>query len=184
MKILAFAGSNSHTSINKKLVQYAVSLLPDTSTTELVDINDYEAPLFSLQRKQSTGIPEKITQFAEKIDACDLILISLAEYNGAYTSAFKNLFDWLSLVPNRATWGNKDMILLATSPGPRGGASVLEIAKNRFPYNGGTVVATFSLPEFDKHFETDKGITHPELNQKLIEILNSVFEEFTHTNTQ
>ena len=50
------------------------------------------------------------------------------------------------------------MLLMATSPGGRGGATVLEVAKNRFPYMGGNVVASFSLPSFNDHF-SEKGIT-------------------------
>jgi chromate reductase len=45
MRILAFAASSSRNSINKKLVAYAASLL-NNAEIEILDINDYEMPLF------------------------------------------------------------------------------------------------------------------------------------------
>jgi NAD(P)H-dependent FMN reductase len=63
-------------------------------------------------------------------------------------------------------WSDKPMILMATSPGARGGATVLEIAKGRFPYMGGNIVADFSLPSFNQNF-SDGTITNEELNEQL-----------------
>ena len=55
---------------------------------------------------------------------------------------------------------------MATSPGGRGGASVLEIAKGRFPYMGGNIIADFSLPSFGQNF-SEEGIADSELAQQL-----------------
>ena len=100
MKIIAFAGSNSLTSINKQLVSYAISLFKGADT-EVLDLNDYEAPLYQYQREEREGIPQVIKTLAAKIDAADLLVIALAEHNGNFTTAFKNTMDWLSRVPNR-----------------------------------------------------------------------------------
>jgi chromate reductase len=82
--------------------------------------------------------------------------LSLAEHNGAYATAFKNVFDWMSRLDGKL-WSDVPMLLMATSGGARGGATVLEIAKGRFPYMGGNIVAEFSLPSFGENF-SDKGI--------------------------
>ena len=58
------------------------------------------------------------------------------------------------------------MLLLATSPGTRGGKSVLEIAKSRFPYMGGNIIDTFSLPLFSDNFKENK-IINSDLNEVL-----------------
>lgn len=47
MKILAFAGSNSSKSINKKLVIHTLSFFENADVT-LLDLNDFEMPLFLL----------------------------------------------------------------------------------------------------------------------------------------
>ena len=63
-------------------------------------------------------------------------------------------------------WSDKPMLLMATSPGARGGATALDIAKSRFPYMGGNIVADFSLPSFHENFSEGK-ITNSELNEQL-----------------
>ncbi|HBY85148.1 MAG TPA: NADPH-dependent FMN reductase, partial [Colwellia sp.] len=57
MKLLAFAASSSSKSINKQLATYAASLVPNT-TVEILDINDYEMPLFSQDKEELLGQPE------------------------------------------------------------------------------------------------------------------------------
>ena len=59
------------------------------------------------------------------------------------------------------------MLLMATSPGGRGGATVLEAGKATFPRMGADLKATFSLPSFYDHFEAEKGITDSEMEAKL-----------------
>jgi hypothetical protein len=49
-------------------------------------------------------------------------------------------------------WGNIPMLLMATSPGGRGGQTVLNIAKSTFPHLGGNIVGDYSLPSFNEHF--------------------------------
>lgn len=156
-KIIAFAGSNSKTSINKQLAVYASSLVNNTEV-EVLDLNDFELPIYGIDYENDNGIPKNAKTFLDYIKSSDGIVLSLAEHNGAYATVFKNLFDWMSRIEGKL-WLNKPMLLMATSPGARGGASVLEIAKNRFPFNGGNIVAQFSLPSFNDNFKDGKIIT-------------------------
>jgi len=162
--IIVFAGSNSKNSINKELVTYASNLITEANVT-IFDINDYGLPIYGIDLENSHGIPDNAYKFLEAIKKSDGILLSLAEHNGAYTTAFKNLFDWMSRIEGKTFYG-KPMLLMATAPGGRGGASVLEIAKNRFPYHDADIVDTFSLPFFGKNFEEGK-IVDKELDEKL-----------------
>ncbi len=166
MKILAFAGSNSSTSINKKLVEYASSYFSEDEV-EILDLNDYEMPIYSTDRELKGGIPQLAHDFAKKIDESDLLIISFAEHNGNFTTAFKNVYDWVSRVKNRPAFGNKPMLLMATSYGPNGGASVLNIAKGTMPYAGGNVLETFSLPVFSQNFNAQTGIVNVDLKKAL-----------------
>lgn len=164
-KIIAFAGSNSKTSINKQLAVYASSLVNNTEV-EVLDLNDFELPIYGIDYENDNGIPKNAKTFLDYIKSSDGIVLSLAEHNGAYATVFKNLFDWMSRIEGKL-WLNKPMLLMATSPGARGGASVLEIAKNRFPFNGGNIVAEFSLPFFGENFSEGK-IINKDLNSELI----------------
>lgn len=167
MKILAFAGSNSSNSINKKLVTHAASFF-DEHSVEILDLNEYEMPLFSVDRLAKNGLPQLALDFAQKIDESDFLMISLAENNAAYTTAFKNIFDYISVIPERkAFWGDKPTFLLATSPGPRGGASVLNLANTTFHYFGAKVIETFSLASFHQNFKEGEGILDAKLASEL-----------------
>jgi NAD(P)H-dependent FMN reductase len=160
MKVVAFGGSNSAASINKKLATYTTSFFKEHSI-EILDLNEYEMPLFSVDKLAKNGLPQLALDFAKKIDESDLLIISLAENNGAYTVAFKNIFDWISVIQGRkAFWGNKHTFIMATSPGSRGGASVLNLAKTTLPFYGANVIDTFSLPSFYENFNDEKGIVN------------------------
>jgi NAD(P)H-dependent FMN reductase len=171
-KIIAFGASSSKNSINKQLASYAANLFSN-ATVELLDLNDYEMPIYSVDKEKENGIPTLAHQFYDKIGSADLIVLSLAEHNGAYSSAFKNILDWASRINNK-TFQQKPMLLLATSPGARGGSTVLEIAKNRFPFQGADLKASFSLPNFNENFDLVKGITNPELKNQLMEIIHLI----------
>ncbi|KGO90623.1 NADPH-dependent FMN reductase [Flavobacterium suncheonense] len=153
MKIIAFGGSNSRNSINKKLATY-VSHLFEGYEVEVLDLNDFAMPLFSVDLEKEIGQHPLAQQFLDKIASADLLVVSLAENNGNYSAAFKNLYDWASRIAPKV-FQQKPMLLMATSPGGRGGASVLEIAKNAFPRYGANVLATFSLPSFNDTFDVE-----------------------------
>lgn len=170
-KIIAFGASSSKTSINKQLATYTAKQFKDVEV-EILDLNDYEMPLFSTDKETENGIPQLAHDFYSKLGTADLIVISFAEHNGAYTAAFKNIFDWTSRI-NAKTFQEKQVLLLATSPGPRGGSSVLEIAKNRFPFQGAVVKGSFSLPSIYENFDAVNGIINDEYKNQLMGIVNT-----------
>ncbi len=163
-KIIAFAGSNSKKSINKQLATYVANQVDDVQI-DILDLNDHELPLYGMDLENDQGIPQEAVKLLDQIKESDGIVLSLAEHNGAYSTAFKNVFDWMSRIDGKL-WSNVPMLLMATSPGGRGGATVLEIAKGRFPFMGGNIVADFSLPSFFDNF-TENGIKDEELANKL-----------------
>ena len=157
MKILAFAATNSRKSINKQLVSYATSLVDAYQhDIEIVDLNDYEMPLFSVDREAELGQPEPARAFFDKITNSDAIVISFAEHNGSYTVAYKNIFDWTSRI-NMKVFQGKPMVMLATSPGPGGAGSVLKSAVESSVYFDGNVVGKLSVPSFYDNFDSDEG---------------------------
>lgn len=173
MKIIAFGGSPSKKSINKKLATYAASLF-ENAEVEILDLNNYQMPLFSVDVEAEIGQHELAKAFLAKIESADFLVVSLAENNGNYSAAFKNLYDWCSRINGKVFQG-KPMLLMATSPGGRGGASVLEIAKNAFPRYGADIKATFSLPSFNENFDAENNrISNSEFDNQLKEIVMSL----------
>jgi len=171
MKIIAFAASNHKKSINKQLVTYAGSLLKDKEL-EILDLNDYELPIYSQEKEEVIGHPALAKAFLVKIAESDGIIISYAEHNGSYTVAYKNLFDWCSRIEPKV-FQNRPMILLSTSPGSMGGASVLAAAVSSAPYFDGVVKANLSIPSFYDNFDS-KTLTlkHEELKEQLVDAVS------------
>ena len=170
MKILAFAATSSKHSINKQLIAAATRTLEATPgtdvTVETIDLNDYEMPIYSIDRQNEDGIPQLAHDFFDKIGQADAVLISFAEHNGFYTAAYKNLFDWTSRI-DMAVYQNKPTVMLATSPGPSGGANVLRAAVESAPFFGNDVVASVSVPGFYDRFDAStQTLTDPDLDSQ------------------
>ena len=161
MRIVAFAASTSSRSINKKLVTYAATLIdegllgPDAAV-DVIDIGDYEMPIYSIDRQEVDGIPAEAHRFLELVSNADALIVSFAEHNGYYTAAYKNLYDWVSRI-DRKVYQEKPMVMLSTSPGGRGGARVLEVAMGVAERQGSEVRAGLSIPDFNTSFDAEIG---------------------------
>ncbi|WP_456462047.1 NADPH-dependent FMN reductase [Lutibacter sp.] len=166
--IVTIGGSNSKNSINKILAEYVGGLVNDIELTK-IDLNDFSMPQFSVDVENEEGFSEGVINLNTAIDKADGFIISLAEHNGSYSVAFKNAFDWLSRI-NGKVWREKPVLLLATSPGERGGQTVLDIALGRFPYMGATIVGSMSFPSFFDNFK-ENDVVNTTLKLKLIELV-------------
>ena len=131
--------------------------------------------------KKKEGIPAEANLLYEKMASADLLNISLAEYDGSYTAAFKNLFDWMTRHVTKC-WENKKMLLLSTSPGQRGGKGVMDAALIRFPIHGANILEHFSLPGFHDTFSDETGITREELATQFATIIQKVQEHYGMAN--
>ena len=163
-QIVAFGASSSKKSINKDLASYAASVIEDANVL-ILDLNDFEMPIYSIDYENDYGIPQKAFKFKEKLKTADGIIISFAEHNSVYTAAFKNIFDWISRI-EKVVWYNKPMFLLSTSDGDRGAKTVLQIAYNRMSFGNPHKIPTFSLPNFKKNFDKNNGILDMDLNDE------------------
>lgn len=163
-KILALGASNSSQSINTLFASYVAHKITEAEVIT-VDWKDLILPLYSPDLEAASGIPENAQHFLELIQSVDAIVLSLAEYNGMPTAAFKNLWDWTSRIEMKF-WSERPMFLMAVSPGGRGGANVLKFVGEVMPHLGGKVVAQFSLPSFHTNFRNGALVNH-ELNAEL-----------------
>lgn len=127
-------------------------------------------PIYSVDKQNNSGIPKKAIDFKKEFYQADALVISLAEHNGSYTAAFKNIYDWISVIENDV-WCSKPILLLSTSTGARGGQTVLESAHDRFSRNYKHNIPHFSLPCFKENYSHDEGITNIRLNQDFQAVL-------------
>lgn len=167
--IIAIVGSNSKQSINKQLIQYTLGEMENVNIIS-IDLNDYLLPIYGVDYEADKGIPTSVKQLDQLLNKADAYVVSLAEHNHSYTAVFKNTLDWLTRV-NMKVWRDKPMLLMSTSPGARGGTSVLQAANSYFPFLGSNIIADFSLPNFYDNF-SDGQLSNLEMKEKLNKKIN------------
>ena len=173
-KIVAFGATNSKESINKKLATFAANQV-ENGDVNILDLNDFEMPIYGIDKENESGIPTLAHDFKAHLKNSDGIIISFAEHNGAYSAAFKNIMDWISRI-EQDVWASKPMLLMATSPGGRGGQTALDIATTKFRFMNKNTITSFSLPSFGQNFSEENGITDEKLLNSFEEQLK-IFEK-------
>ena len=88
-KVLAFGASSSKKSINKKFAIYVANCIPNAEIN-VIDLNDYEMPIYSIDKEEENGIPELAYRFKEHFKNSDAVVISFAEHNASYLSLIHN----------------------------------------------------------------------------------------------
>ncbi|MEG9326521.1 NADPH-dependent FMN reductase [Salinimicrobium catena] len=174
-KILAFAGSNSPTSINHQLI-LNVSQRISEHEVEVLKMSEIEIPMFSIVREKE-GAPQVVKELYEKIRNSKALIISVNENNRMVSAYFKNIIDWLSRI-ERKFLQDKKILLMSTSPGRHGGAAALEYSKFIFTRFGSEVVESFSLPQFYENFDLEKGTIKNEVFELgVVEVVTSFSQQ-------
>ncbi len=161
--ILAFAGSNSSTSINYKLVKYTIGLI-EGHQVQRMNMADYPFEMYSADVERKNGFSNSLVELKNDISNADALIISVNEHNGHLSAYFKNVLDWLSRI-ERKFLTDKKIFLMSTSPGKGGGKNALEIADKMLSRFGGTILSSFSLPSFNDYFNGNEGIQDVELSE-------------------
>lgn len=174
--ILGFAGSNSSTSINYKLVRYTTSLINDFEI-RLTDMAFCPFPMYSEDYEKENGFSNSLIEFKEDLQKASGIVLSVNEHNSYPSAYFKNLIDWLSRV-DRDFIRNKKVFLMSTSGGKRGAQSSLEVTEKILSRFGADISDTFSLPSFGDNFDLEKGILDSQLaaehRKKVLTFIDSI----------
>ena len=173
-KIVAFSGSLSRNSINRKLVEL-VGLKITDHEVHYVNLADLPLPLYSSQTENELGQPENANELYQLFGQADGFIVSVPEYNSSIPAGFKNMVDWLSRNPEKVFRG-KPVLLMSTSPGGRGGRGALDHLEAVMPYWGADLVGVFSLPKFGENY-SDQGLAddhNADLDQRITLLLNSI----------
>lgn len=173
-KILAFAGSNSSTSINHKFITHLANRI-NGHDVKIIRLLDFDIPMFSVDRQEANGFPLDIQVLYNLISEHDALMISVNEHNGMVSAFFKNILDWLSRL-DRNFLADKKILLVSTSPGARGAKSSLEYTKGILPRFGGQVIESFSFPSFKDNF-ADNAIQNEVLNMGIEDVLTTFAHE-------
>ena len=184
-KILAFAGSARKDSLNKKLLKIAVEGAQEAGAdVTLVDLADFELPLFSQDLESEMGMPDIAGKFKRLMIAHDGFLIASPEYNSAFSPLLKNTIDWASRSesddePPLMAYRGKTAAILATSPGGLGGMRGLVMLRMLLG-NLGVIVFPDqqAVPNGLKAFNDDGSMSDPK-QEKRIRTLAEYYINFT-----
>ena len=143
-RVLVIAASTRTQSVNRALAQHVHDSLADQGTPAgLVDLGDYEMPLYHADLEVSAGVPDTTRALAARVAAAEVLVIVSPEYNGAFTPLLKNTIDWLTRIDSRIL-AHVTVLLASASPGRGGGANGLAMVAH-WMANMGVQVADTTL---------------------------------------
>jgi len=121
-------------------------------SVEILDLQQYQFPVFEERLRLQPNPSEKMLSFANKIAASDGVIIVTPEYNGGYPASLKNVVD---LLYNE--WHRKPVAISTVSDGIYGGTQVItSLQFSLWKIRAWTVPAMFPVPSADKVFD-EKG---------------------------
>jgi NAD(P)H-dependent FMN reductase len=161
MKILLFSASTRAASLNRRLIQRAYEIAVRLEhEASLIDLNDFEMPFYNGDRESEDGLPDAAEALKTLIAGTDALVISTPEYNGSFPALLKNTLDWCSRagdgLDGRAVFEGKKVIVMAASPGPRGGARVLPAISRQMEILRTIVVGQLGIGEASKNLDSDE----------------------------
>ena len=121
------------------------------ATVELLDLKEYNFPVFEERLKFQKDPSAKAVEFAGKVKAAAGVLIVTPEYNGGYPAALKNVIDLLT-----DEWKRKPVAISTVSSGGFGGMQVItSLQYSLWKLQAWTVPALFPVPKVTESFDEE-----------------------------
>jgi NAD(P)H-dependent FMN reductase len=132
------------------------------ATAEILDLLEYNFPLFE-ERLKFQKIPSPAAlDFSGKIKSADGIIIVTPEYNGGYPASLKNILDLLY-----DEWHHKPVAISTVSNGPFGGTQVITVLQfSLWKMKAWLVPATFPVSQVHETFDENGDPKEKSLTEK------------------
>lgn len=180
-KIIAFSGSSRKASLNKKLLAIAVAEAKSQGAeVTVVDLKDYEMPLYNGDLEDEKGLPEAAKKLKKLFTEHDGLLIAAPEYNSSITPLLKNTIDWISRPesddePSLIAYRDKVAALISASPGNFGGLRGLVPLRMLLGNIGVTVIPEqFCLGQAQAAFQEDGSFKNPNQQKQVVNVVTSL----------
>ena len=165
--ILIFAGSVRRGAFSKQLAAAATTAITEWGAKPtLIDLADYDAPIYNGDLDDAVGIPETVVEFRRLVASHHGLVIATPEYNGFITPLLLNLFCWASRPSPGDDFGTvfqgKPVALMASSPGRLGGVRAIPRLRDAVAELGMVPVPGFvTLPQAGTGFTDDGRLAEP-----------------------
>lgn len=119
------------------------------ASVEMLDLNEYQFPVFNERLKYQTSPLPSVLAFAARIRSADGVIIVTPEYNGGYPASLKNVTDLLY-----DEWHRKPIAISTVSNGSFGGTQVItSLQFSLWKIRAWTVPAMFPVPKVGDNFD-------------------------------
>ncbi len=119
------------------------------ATVEMLDLNEYQFPVFDERLKYQKDPSSAMLDFAAHIKNADGVIIVTPEYNGGYPASLKNVVDLLY-----DEWHRKPVAIATASNGAFGGSQVItSLQFSLWKIRAWTVPAMFPVPKVQDAFD-------------------------------
>jgi NAD(P)H-dependent FMN reductase len=152
-------GRNSH-----RVALYFKKFIEDRNlaTVEIIDLQDYDFPLFHERLQYLKSPAPNVLDFAQKFRSADGVIIVTPEYNGGYPASLKNVIDLLT-----NDWRRKPVAISTSSDGSFGGTQVItSLQFSLWKIKTWTVPAMFPVPKVNTSFNEEGVPAEKEVTDK------------------
>ena len=152
-------GRNSH-----RLALYFQNYLTENNiaTAEILDLKEYNFPLFEERLKLQQNPAKETIEFAQKIKASHGIIIVTPEYNGGYPASLKNVIDLLL-----EEWLHKPIAIATVSAGPLAGSQcIISLQFTLWKMKAWTITEIFSVPKIQDAYDENGNAVDKEGSDK------------------
>jgi NAD(P)H-dependent FMN reductase len=140
------------------------------ATTEILDLQAYNFPLFDERLKYQKNPSQQVLEFAAKIKSSDGVIIVTPEYNGGYPASIKNVIDLLY-----DEWHRKPIAISTVSDGNFGGTQVItSLQFTLWKIRAWTVPAMFPVPNITKAVSEQGELLEPALEKRALNFVNEL----------
>jgi NAD(P)H-dependent FMN reductase len=138
-------GRNSH-----RVSLYFQNFIKENNlgTSEILDLKEYNFPVFEERLKFIKNPAANIIDFAEKIKKADGIILVTPEYNGGYPASVKNAVDLLY-----DEWHRKPIAIVTVSAGDFAGTQVItSLQFSLWKIRAWTIPSMFPVPKVQDNY--------------------------------
>lgn len=117
--------------------------------SEIIDLHDYNFPLFEERLKLLDSPSKETLDFADRVKKADGLILVVPEYNGGYPASIKNVIDLLT-----DEWRKKPVAFAVVSNGQFAGSQVIvSLQFSLWKIMAFTVSPALRIPDIETTFD-------------------------------